>query len=320
MEFKSPMYSTETVNSPVPEICTKEEVLIGIDEAGRGPVFGPMVYATCYCPISKIETLNSLGFADSKTLNEQARNTLFDVINENSEIFGWMATACSPQDISRHMLRREKYNLNQFAHDTTISLINKVLKMKVRVKEVYIDTVGPASAYQAKLKTFFPKLRITVENKADSKFPIVSAASICAKVNRDKLIQNWEFIENKTFEGEKGSGYPGDPKTKEWIRTHCDKVFGFPGLVRFSWSTCANYLLDNSYNVFWPDEDNESKDKNGSKGKKKVSRGALDTFMQSNNNKRLRTSKGDDTSEQETEFLKEKKKLLNLSLVEVTSL
>jgi len=69
-----------------------------------------------------------------------------------------------------------------------------------------------------------------------------------------------------------------------------------------------------------PDEDNESKDKNGSKGKKKVSRGALDTFMQSNNNKRLRTSKGDDTSEQETEFLKEKKKLLNLSLVEVTSL
>ena len=76
--------------------------------------------------------------------------------------------------------------MNQFAHDTTISLINKVLKMKVRVKEVYIDTVGPASAYQAKLKTFFPKLRITVENKADSKFPIVSAASICAKVKRKK--------------------------------------------------------------------------------------------------------------------------------------
>eukprot|EP00833_Pecoramyces_ruminatium_P006635 jgi/Orpsp1_1/1180667/evm.model.c7180000074257.1 len=249
MEFKSPMYSTETIHSPVPEICKEEEVLIGIDEAGRGPVFGPMVYATCYCPISKIDTLNSLGFADSKTLTEHSRNVLFDVINKNSDIFGWMATACSPQDISKHMLRKEKYNLNQFAHDTTIDLINNVLKLKVKIKEVYIDTVGKAPSYQAKLKTFFPSLKITVENKADSKFPIVSAASICAKVNRDYLIQNWKFIENKEFLGEKGSGYPNDPKTKEWIKNHCDKVFGFPGLVRFSWSTCENYLLENGYTV-----------------------------------------------------------------------
>ncbi|ORY72314.1 ribonuclease H2, subunit A [Neocallimastix californiae] len=251
MEFKSPMYFTETVHSPVPKICEEEEVLIGIDEAGKGPVFGPMVYATCYCPISKIETLNSLGFADSKTLKEQERNDLFEVINKNSDIFGWMATACSPQDISKHMLRKNKYNLNQFAHDTTIDLINNVLKLKVKVKEVYIDTVGPASTYQMKLKNFFPNLKITVETKADSKFPIVSAASICAKVNRDNLIHNWKFIENKEFFGEKGSGYPGDPKTKEWIKKHCDKVFGFPGLVRFSWSTCENYLLENSYTVNW---------------------------------------------------------------------
>ena len=72
--------------------------------------------------------------------------------------------------------------MNQFAHDTTIDLINNVLNLKVKVKEIYIDTVGPATVYQAKLKSFFPKLKISVENKADSKFPIVSAASICAKV------------------------------------------------------------------------------------------------------------------------------------------
>ena len=43
---------------------------------------------------------------DSKTLSEHSRNILFDVINKNSNIFGWMATACSPQDISKHMLRK----------------------------------------------------------------------------------------------------------------------------------------------------------------------------------------------------------------------
>jgi len=267
-----------------------------------------MVYATCYCPISKIETLNNLGFADSKTLSEHSRNILFDVINKNSNIFGWMATACSPQDISKHMLRKEKYNLNQFAHDTTIDLINNVLNLKVKVKEIYIDTVGPATVYQAKLKSFFPKLKISVENKADSKFPIVSAASICAKVNRDKLIQNWEFIENKTFIGERGSGYPGDPKTKYWIKNHCDKVFGFPGLVRFSWSTCENYLNDNGYSVFWTIDD---KYKKYSKNK-----GSMDRFIKQDS-KELKSLNNKLKTEEEIAFLNDRKKIFHLYLTSV---
>lgn len=82
------------------------------------------------------------------------------------------------------MLRRAKYNLNALAHDTTINLIKSALEQQVNLKEVYIDTVGDPDKYRIKLEAIFPKLQIVVAKKADSLYPSVSAASICAKVLR----------------------------------------------------------------------------------------------------------------------------------------
>ena len=58
----------------------------------------------------------------------------------------------------------------------------QVLEKGVNLKYLYVDTVGDPDRYRQKLESIFPSLIITVEKKADSKFPIVSAASICAKV------------------------------------------------------------------------------------------------------------------------------------------
>jgi ribonuclease H2 subunit A len=51
--------------------------------------------------------------------------------------------------------------------------------------------VGDPTKYEMKLMKKFPKLKIKVSKKADSLFPCVSAASICAKVTRDMLLKNW---------------------------------------------------------------------------------------------------------------------------------
>ena len=102
------------------------------------------------------------------------------------------------------------------SHDTAINLIQKSLKNGVKLKEVYLDTVGPAEKYQAKLEKIFPNLKIKVSNKADSLYKIVSVASICAKVIRDHAIKNWIFIEGMNYtDADYGSGYPSGKLKKK---------------------------------------------------------------------------------------------------------
>lgn len=90
-------------------------------------------------------------------------------------------------------------------------------------------------------------------NKADSIYPIVSAASICAKVIRDRVLHAWKFIESVDAlkEAKFGSGYPGDPTTKEFLRNNIDSIFGFPTFVRFSWSTVKRILDDKAAECKW---------------------------------------------------------------------
>ena len=154
-----------------------------------------------------------------------------------------------PAWISAGMLGRRKYNLNLMSHDTAIAMIRRVIDVhKVNVKEgkhskhnplidfsilVYVDTVGKAEFYEEKLSKEFPRLRIKVESKADATYPIVGAASIVAKVSRDHFIHNWCHLEDGIDTNqETGSGYPGDPKSKKWLRDHLDQVFGLPSFAR----------------------------------------------------------------------------------------
>lgn len=158
------------------------------------------------------------------------------------------------------------------SRDSAVGLIRAALERKVNVKHVFVDTVGKPEKYQEYLKSLFPQLDITVAKKADSTYPVVSAASICAKVVRDHTLKVWEFRENVNVK-EFGSGYPAgkgfhapfatylaesplsDPVTKKFLVSHCDPVFGYPQLVRFSWSTAANALENTAYQVDWEEVD-----------------------------------------------------------------
>ncbi|XP_044309962.1 ribonuclease H2 subunit A [Varanus komodoensis] len=248
--------------SEVPAICRTEPCSLGIDEAGRGPVLGPMVYGICYCPVVRQGDLETMKVADSKTLTEIQREELFEKLDDAKDSVGWALHILSPNFISNSMQRRAKYNLNALSHDTAIGLIQHALDSGVQVSEVFVDTVGPADKYQEKLKQHFPELEVTVKPKADSLFPVVSAASICAKVARDRVVKNWKFVEDlEDVNMDYGSGYPNDPKTKEWLTQNLDPVFGFPQFVRFSWSTAQTILESKAVPVCWADTEDDPSQK-----------------------------------------------------------
>ncbi|XP_063305651.1 ribonuclease H2 subunit A [Pelobates fuscus] len=257
-DFERENSCSRLLASPVPEECQREDCCLGIDEAGRGPVLGPMVYGICYCPVSRKKELEELKVADSKTLNEAERERLFEKLNATTDFIGWALHILSPNVISTSMQQRAKYNLNALSHDTAIGLIQHALDTGVQLKEVFVDTVGPAEKYQEKLKHRFPELDVTVRPKADSLFPVVSAASICAKVARDRVVKGWKFLEDLgDIDMNYGSGYPNDPKTKDWLAKYLDPVFGYPQFVRFSWSTAQTILDRSAAPVVWPDEEEE---------------------------------------------------------------
>lgn len=244
-----------------------------------------MVYGITYCPESRAQELKAIGCADSKTLTEEQREKLFEKLDSLGDFVGWAVEVISPNSICNSMFKRLKHSLNEVSHDSAIGLIRKALSLEANITSVFVDTVGPPEKYQAKLSALFPGIKITVSKKADSLFPVVSAASICAKVARDKALSSWQFKESpfvdlKDSEEMKwGSGYPGgnyfevfidkyevaqtcvfgciDPTTKKFLAKNIDPVFGFPQLVRFSWSTSEQILKTKGVSVEWEDTEEQ---------------------------------------------------------------
>lgn len=248
-------FDSTTYHSAVPEVIKNnptEPIVLGVDEAGRGPVLGPMVYGISYCTEEYHSLLKlKYGFADSKTLKDTRRQELFEMIDdEEHELYknvGWATCTMTAKDISSGMLRSAlglgAYNLNEQAHDTTIALISDVIKSGVNVRKIFVDTVGPPASYQAKLQRIFGNADVTVTKKADSIFPIVSAASVVAKVTRDLNLQYFNKHIDMVKGQELGSGYPSDPRTSTWLKLNVDPVFGWhSGLVRFLWQTAKDAL------------------------------------------------------------------------------
>ncbi|KAL4439043.1 hypothetical protein ABPG77_006980 [Micractinium sp. CCAP 211/92] len=233
-----------------PPAWYKEPCMLGIDEAGRGPVLGPMVYAVAFAPLSRGADLKKMGFADSKTLNEEKRDKLFEVIQREAAAgqggcLGHAADVLSAAFISGKMLGRERTSLNALAFDSTCQLIEGVLAAGVNLAEACIDALGDTTKHRERLSQRFPGVQFTVEAKADATYPIVSAASIVAKVTRDRALRDFVLEEQGSgpdASTQFGSGYPADPDTKRWLESSIDPVFGFPSLVRFSWSTCTPLL------------------------------------------------------------------------------
>ena len=201
-------------------------LVAGVDEAGRGCVIGPLVVAGVLISKEKLHVLSWLGVKDSKLLSPRKRVVLF------AEISG-LAKEChvvkiSPKEIDCVVeSNRKLHKLNRLEAKTMAQVINAL-----NPDEAFVDA---ADILEERFKHHIQegltvKAKITSKHKADKIYPVVSAASIIAKVERDK-----EIAALKGVYGDFGSGYLADPKTmiflRQWLQTHDD----YPSCVRKSW-------------------------------------------------------------------------------------
>lgn len=201
------------------------EVIVGIDEAGRGPVLGYMVYGALVACEGSPELAC---FSDSKKMSAQSREARFEEI-ETRMSFAYKAV--HPQRLTERMMCYGT-NLNKISFETVFDILDEVHNA-YSVKTVFVDTVGDPKKYRTMLEARYQS-RFVVEANADSRYKVVSGASIVAKVVRDRLL--------RTLDSTCGSGYPGDPLTREWLKRVRNPVFGYPSIVRFSWATVDEFL------------------------------------------------------------------------------
>ena len=205
-------------------------MIAGIDEAGKGPVIGPMCIGGVKIEESRAHILKVLGVADSKKLTPKKREQLAAQIKKYAD--GFFILEVSPSQIDE---LRKIMSMNEIM----VVCFSKVLE-HLKPDVVFVDAADvKAERFAYNLRRQYAKtspahaekIEIICEHQADTVYPVVSAASIIAKVRRDELIE-----ELKQEWGDFGSGYPSDPKTKEFLL----KWGEFPSIVRQSWQTVVN--------------------------------------------------------------------------------
>lgn len=192
-------------------------LISGIDEAGRGPVIGPLVLAGVLIDEKQENKLKEIKVKDSKLLNKIQRQNLFKQIL--SIVKDYKIISLTP-DIIDSYLKGENTNLNILEAKTTAEILNylnpnkAIIDLPDRNQERYQNHIKQYLNENLKEKLKNNKLILITEHKADFNYPVVSAASILAKVTRDNYIENLKEI----FKCDFGSGYTSDPKTIEFIK------------------------------------------------------------------------------------------------------
>lgn len=179
----------------------------GIDEAGRGAVIGPMVVAGVLIEQSKTGDLIEIGVKDSKKLTPGTRAELSKLIRDIAEDIEIVVLDALTIDSSTR--RKRAGGLNELEARIFAKIINRL-----KPDAAYIDLPSTKySEFRALIEDQLThKCSLILEHKADEKYPIVSAASIVAKHERDRLIE-----ELKSKLGDFGSGYPSDSKTRRFL-------------------------------------------------------------------------------------------------------
>ena len=199
----------------------------GVDDAGRGSMIGPMVIAGISIEKKNIPKLRKLGVRDSKKLSPKKRELLYkEIINIVDD---YHVIRIPPKTIDKYVF---EHNLNHLEAKKMAAVITH-LKSEIS----YVDSCDVnATRFGREISDLSNKSKVRSYHYADSRFVVVSAASIIAKVSRDRSIARL----NKNYEF--GSGYPSDKKSVNFVKKLVSAKKPLPSSVRKSWKPVQKIL------------------------------------------------------------------------------
>lgn len=210
---------------------SSSKIIVGVDEAGRGPVLGPLVMVALAMKEEDLKKLEWMGVKDSKLLSSSVREELFDRIHEVVHDFRIEVIEPDAIDLS---LTEEETNLNWLEADTSARLVSELDPDKAIIDCPSVNLAAYKDYFKSRLSGgVAKKVELVVEHKADVNYIVVGAASIIAKVIRDRYIDHLKSEIGIDF----GSGYMSDPKTQEFLEKYHDK---YPHLFRRQWQSFKN--------------------------------------------------------------------------------
>ncbi|MEK6855793.1 MAG: ribonuclease HII [Nanoarchaeota archaeon] len=220
-------------------------LVLGIDDAGRGPLIGPMFLAGVLLKMEDEKNLKQEGVNDSKQVAHPKRVRLAGLIKD--VCVSYKIVSSTPEQIDHSIL--SGINLNTLEALKVAEIINSlVIGQKEGIKVIVDCPSVNTKAWRALLLQYLKdpdRVELLCEHKADANHVSVSAASILAKVAREDSVEELK----KQF-GDFGSGYPSDPLTKEFLRKQGQKQKD-SGLFRKTWQTWkALYPSENQKTLF----------------------------------------------------------------------
>jgi len=197
--------------------------VLGLDEAGRGSWLGPLVVGLVAVPRSSLRAVQATGARDSKMLSPQRRETILEQLEQCAQT---RFVEAPPAMIDRHVAVGRLNDLEARLFGT--------LARPFAPAEARVDACDPnARRFAAAVSRHAgPAVRVLAAHHMDATDPLVGAASIVAKVQRDRAIRQLA-----TELGEEiGSGYPSDPVTVRFVRRCVDPRAPLPSWLRASWA------------------------------------------------------------------------------------
>ncbi len=204
-------------------------MICGIDEAGRGPVIGPMVVAGVL--VEDNHLLEKIGVKDSKKLTPMKREGLYKEIVDKTEY------KCIQLPAHRIDELMKSQSLNQIEVTLFAEIIDELCP---KHSTVYVDAASVDEDRFGRdiLREISCTVKMISKHGADDIYPAVSAASIIAKVERDMEIKRIAEEMNQDI----GSGYPSDKNTMDFLTNWVNKHGELPDHTRHAWKTSQKIL------------------------------------------------------------------------------